>query len=400
MAVINDLIKGESDWHLKINSNFHNISDDVSNSEQAVELVIDSVGYGVINGLTTYAQATPNMTVGVLNGIIHMPDGVRLTPTGSSAIAINTADTTNPRIDIIYLNEDGTIGYLAGTPLPSPTAPSTPIGAFLLSQINVLTNATSIKTSDIVDQRVIGDTLNGLSNKIGVLNASLSENTKNIKLKADLATTPQKTTQDMTYYVNATNGIDTNNGLTAGTAFKTIQNAINVLPQVINHSITINVASGSYNEDVKIAGFNGKGIFNIIGDSAISTTRNVNSFSLNNCNIQLGITGFNLTSTTQNCIDITNSMFVYLGYINIVSNSVTYAGVKATMSMIYISSSTISNRYSALFSTINSLITSSTMNGNNNIIGLLSMYTSVIGKGGSQPIGTTAETIYYGGVIR
>ena len=146
-------VDGIQNWGDTLRNNFHEIENEMGNVTNSATTIVESTGYGVINGLTTYAQATPNMTVGVLNGTVHMSDGTRLSPIGSGSMIITTSDATNPRIDIIYVNSDATIGYLAGTPLPSPIAPSIPIGTFLLSQISVTANATSITSANITDKR-------------------------------------------------------------------------------------------------------------------------------------------------------------------------------------------------------------------------------------------------------
>ncbi|MFD1903842.1 hypothetical protein ACFSQ7_06780 [Paenibacillus rhizoplanae] len=67
--------------------------------------------------------------------------------------------------------------------------------------------------------------------------------------KANLSTTPQQTTADVTYYVR-TDGNDGNTGLgnTAGGAFRTIQKAISMIPKMVNHTATISVAAGTYTE--------------------------------------------------------------------------------------------------------------------------------------------------------
>lgn len=74
---------------------------------------VESTGYGVITGLTVSAQATPNMTVNVATGTVHMPDGKRFTPIAIAALAINAAVATI-RKDIVHVNLSGVISYLAG----------------------------------------------------------------------------------------------------------------------------------------------------------------------------------------------------------------------------------------------------------------------------------------------
>lgn len=68
----------------------------------------------------------------------------------------------------------------------------------------------------------------------------------------------------ITYYVNANTGSDANNGLSANTAFKTIQHAIDILPRQIDYAVNIEFAEGTYDK-VTIAGFNGEGRLTVSG---------------------------------------------------------------------------------------------------------------------------------------
>ncbi|MBY9079055.1 hypothetical protein KIH86_21815 [Paenibacillus sp. HN-1] len=115
----------------------------------------------------------------------------------------------------------------------------------------------------------------------------------------------QATTADVTYYVR-TDGSDSNNGLanTAAGAFKTIGKAIAKLPPVVNHSVVINVASGTYNEDLSLKGLVGKGSVSINGDSVISTSRIVNRIEILNCSLITSVTGFNCSTTTATPVTI------------------------------------------------------------------------------------------------
>lgn len=60
--------------------------------------------------------------------------------------------------------------------------------------------------------------------------------------------------QDFTIYVNGTTGSDRNNGLTPSTAKKTIQAAVDSLPDRVNCNITIDIADGTYHEEVSVHG--------------------------------------------------------------------------------------------------------------------------------------------------
>lgn len=115
--------------------------------------------------------------------------------------------------------------------------------------------------------------------------------------KANLVTTPQQTTADITYYVR-TDGNDGNTGLanTAGGAFRTIQKAISMLPQLCNHQILINVAAGTYAENVSIDNFKGR-ISLQAGNTAVGET-NVQSITFSRCLGRLEANGFTGTSNT------------------------------------------------------------------------------------------------------
>lgn len=86
--------------------------------------------------------------------------------------------------------------------------------------------------------------------------------------KANLVTTPQQTTADVTYFVR-TDGNDNNTGLanTAGGAFRTIGKALSVIPRVVNHIININIGAGTYNEEIGVGGLSGAGSISINGAS-------------------------------------------------------------------------------------------------------------------------------------
>ncbi|WP_459997318.1 hypothetical protein, partial [Paradesulfitobacterium aromaticivorans] len=125
--------------------------------------LLEATGYGVISGLTVTAQTTPDMTVNVVTGTVHMSTGQRYTPDATPALAVTAADATNPRIDIVYVSSAGVISYLAGTPAASPAAPATPTDGFLLAQISVAANATTVVAANITDKRKLKNTTDSLA---------------------------------------------------------------------------------------------------------------------------------------------------------------------------------------------------------------------------------------------
>ena len=112
----------------------------------------EKTSYGVVSGLNVTAQDVPNMTVNVAEGTIYMQNGDRF-EVDTDVITVDTADTTNARKDIIYVNSTGKITYLAGTAAEAPEAPSTPTGGLILAEIVVAANATAIETANIITDK-------------------------------------------------------------------------------------------------------------------------------------------------------------------------------------------------------------------------------------------------------
>ncbi|MEK3838418.1 MULTISPECIES: hypothetical protein [unclassified Paenibacillus] len=163
--------------------------------------------------------------------------------------------------------------------------------------------------------------------------------------KANLVTTPQQTTADVTYFVR-TDGNDNNTGLsnTAGGAFKTITKAINTLPKVINHDVNINVAAGNYAETIVIKGFTGKGSFGISGTATVNILNVLGSANT------IPVTLSTLTSTTNssNCFEFSYCSWTYFNKCSALavdnSNSafVIYGGTAV------LATCTISNKWAAI----------------------------------------------------
>lgn len=128
--------------------------------------ILESTGYGVVSGSPVAAQSAPNMTVNVPSNTLELQSGVRIVSVSNSALAINVSDTVNPRKDIVFIDTDFIIKYIAGVAAATPVVPSTPVGAFLLSEINVLANATTITNANIVDKRKMKNTTDLLATQL------------------------------------------------------------------------------------------------------------------------------------------------------------------------------------------------------------------------------------------
>lgn len=127
---------------------------------------------------------------------------------------------------------------------------------------------------------------------------------------------PQKLTTSLTLYVSPT-GSDSNNGLTSGTAFATLQHAWNILVGTYNlngNSVTIQLADGTYTGGLLAStmpvGASSTQAITIAGDSGTPSNVLISTTSTN-CISANGPAGFvvqnmKLTSSTGNLIVATN----------------------------------------------------------------------------------------------
>ena len=105
---------------------------------------------------------------------------------------------------------------------------------------------------------------------------------------------PIATTKDLTFYVSTT-GNDTNDGLTALTPFKTIEKALSLIPTVVDHTVTINLADGVYAENVVITGRAGVGSINLIGNTTAPDNTTILTFTAINCFCSIKVFGIKIT---------------------------------------------------------------------------------------------------------
>ncbi len=119
--------------------------------------------------------------------------------------------------------------------------------------------------------------------------------------------TREKLTAARTYYVDGTNGSDSNDGMSSGSgAFATIQKAVDTAQSIDNsiYQISISVAAGSYNEQVTIkGGLLGSGDCVITGDTTTPSNVKVGSGQTNSFLVKNGafvtIQGFQFDATAS-----------------------------------------------------------------------------------------------------
>lgn len=143
---------------------------------------------------TVAAQGTPNMSVAVsagqawvkgtsvanYSGTLFSAQGdYYVVNDGSVTLTIATADPTNPRIDLVYVQVIDTaygggsniaqLGVVTGTPAGTPTVPGTPANAHALGQVRVNAGAASI-TNAVITNYGSSDTTVSQGDAVGLAN--------------------------------------------------------------------------------------------------------------------------------------------------------------------------------------------------------------------------------------
>lgn len=122
----------------------------------AVDFEIFLQGYlqtGVISGCAVTAQGSPDMTVAVAAGVVEVAKKRAIVTAGN--VTVSAADGTNPRFDLIHVDDVGATGITAGTPAASPVFPPHPASKVVLAAVYVPAADTDIDTNQIVDKRIM-----------------------------------------------------------------------------------------------------------------------------------------------------------------------------------------------------------------------------------------------------
>jgi hypothetical protein len=103
------------------------------------EYLAESTGYGIVLGCE---PTISGLTVTVGAGIAHLADGTRK-EIAQTNITLDDADSTNPRIDLVYIDGTGTVAKITGTAAASPSAPALPSGGIKVCVVTVAANAST-----------------------------------------------------------------------------------------------------------------------------------------------------------------------------------------------------------------------------------------------------------------
>jgi len=107
----------------------------------------------VVSGCAVTGGA--DMTPAVASGVV-ISNGVWFAVTGAD-VTVTTADSTNPRIDLIVVDSSGALAVRAGTAASAPKPPARTANDVVLASVYVPASDTTIGTSQITDRRVIRD---------------------------------------------------------------------------------------------------------------------------------------------------------------------------------------------------------------------------------------------------
>jgi hypothetical protein len=217
--------------------------------------------------------------------------------------------------------------------------------------------------------------------------------------KAPLVTTPQQTTADITYYVR-TDGNDNNTGLSnaTDTAFKTWQKALDSLPKVINHTVKIYIADGTYNENVSVKGFHGGGTLTITGNTNNAALVSVTSVEQYENFLAVSLISVTATTTTKDAFTINRCIGFRLNECRAVAVAATYSGVMIYFSVGVIANGTYSNKIVGINASASSQIDVIGTTGTGNAVGIGSNDGSIITKSGVTITGNQLEGVA-GGTI-
>lgn len=205
----------------------------------------------------------------------------------------------------------------------------------------------------------------------------------------------------ITYYLDAVNGNDDNDGLTASTAFKTWSKTKDFIPKFLTEDVYINII-GNYSSDIVIPTFiaNDSRVF-LKGDTGVASNHTITSVRA------YGVIGGRINGTGLSISSLT-SVFIFDGCIGVnIDNCIPYnaggIGVSVSNSTVIVQRCVFGTSINdkCIEATFSSKVMSMNNSGSGITYGLRALRNASIGKEGTQPTGGISnENTSVGGVIR
>ena len=215
------------------------------------------------------------------------------------------------------------------------------------------------------------------------------------------------TQSNMTLHVSPTGNDNTGKG-TQGAPYKTIARAIQDVPQIVNHTITISLAPGNYGSETISLGMSGKGALQIVGSGnslANATNYKFGYLRFFNFACSLNIYGISTTSSPDwgGSLQFENCSHVFVQYCDCQAGKDNgKAGVYMDKGYCYVHTCNFHGCSSAVFAVRGGVMAVTNSTGNNNTTGFNASMGGVAVKMVDQTNnlgGTNATSAYNGGII-
>lgn len=215
------------------------------------------------------------------------------------------------------------------------------------------------------------------------------------------------TQSNMTLHVSPTGNDNTGKG-TQGAPYKTIARAIQDVPQIVNHTITISLAPGNYGSEAIDLGMYGKGSLRILGSSdslANATNYKFGYLRFLNCACPLNVYGISTTSAPDwgGALQFVTCLNVFVQYCDCQSGKGNgRGGIVVNTGSCYVHTCNIHGCTTAVYATSGGNIQVTNSTGSDNTTGFEATMGGIIAKmeGQTNNLGATNATgTYNGGIV-
>jgi parallel beta-helix repeat protein len=185
----------------------------------------------------------------------------------------------------------------------------------------------------------------------------------------------------------------------SGKQYVSIQDAIDALPKIVNHYITIVVYSGTYSA-INLSNFHGSGEIHI--EKVSGATVNVPSIEIRDCveTCSIWVDGLIVTATTEHAIRVFSGSRAFLYNLAVTGTAAAYRGIYTDSSYCYIDGCTIQNKGTGIYAAYSSRVMIGNCTVTLNDYGVSSASSVVHLRGGNTITGTSVNlSVGLGGII-